>query len=99
MELAHRRRTGLGSYGESPSEIVRTLKNEGYTHLMLCPPGGASAIEFDPTLCRLLSPWLTTQVPLFRENLADPDGVMREYTVYELTYDDIATRGSQDLTR
>ena len=38
MELAHRRRTGLGGHGESPREIVNTLKKEGYTHVMLCPP-------------------------------------------------------------
>jgi hypothetical protein len=58
MELAHRRRTGLGQSGESPRAIVNTLKKEGYTHLMLCPPADASSVEFDPTLSRLLAPWL-----------------------------------------
>ena len=50
MELAHRRRTGLGQNGESPRAIVNTLKKEGYTHLMLCPPTAESSVEFDPTL-------------------------------------------------
>ena len=75
MELAHRRRTGLGSGGESPREIVETLKKEGYTHVMLCPPEKPGEIEFDPTLSRLLAPWTRKHAPLYHEDLADPDGV------------------------
>ena len=78
MELAHRRRTGLGQNGESPREIVETLKQEGFTHLMLCPPVAQEAVEFDPTLGRLLSPWLAGRAPLFREDLTDADGVVRQ---------------------
>ena len=58
MELAHRRRTGLGRNGESPARSSNTLKKEGFTHLMLCPPVAETAVEFDPTLGRLLAPWL-----------------------------------------
>ncbi len=58
MELAHRRRTGLGTRGESAGEIVATLRDEGFTHLLLCPPEPEDAVEFDPTLGRLLAPWL-----------------------------------------
>lgn len=98
MELAHRRRTGLGRHGESPREIVRTLKAEGFTHVMLCPPAQQSAIEFDPTLGRLLSSWLAGRVPLFREDLTDPDGVMRQYAIYELS-EELGSRGNESLTR
>ncbi|MGC8641691.1 MAG: ArnT family glycosyltransferase, partial [Isosphaeraceae bacterium] len=84
MELAHRRRTGLGSSGESSRQIVETLKKEGYTHLMLCPPEKKGEIEFDPTLSRLLSPWLLTHTPLYHEDLTDPDGVVRHYSIYAL---------------
>ena len=99
MELAHRRRTGLGGHGESPREIVRTLKDEGYTHVMLCPPAQAAAIEFDPTLGRLLSSWLASRVPLFREDLTDPDGVMRQYAIYELADEELGSRRTESLTR
>jgi hypothetical protein len=84
MELAHRRRTGLGKNGESPGEIVETLKHEGYTHVMLCPPVPERAVEFDPTLGRLLSSWLMGREPVYREDLADGDGVVRRYSIYEL---------------
>jgi hypothetical protein len=85
MELAHRRRTGLGKGGESPREIVETLRKEGYTHLMMCPPLRDGAIEFDPTLGRLLQSWLADRVPVFHEEMADSDGVVRSYSIYELS--------------
>jgi hypothetical protein len=84
MELAHRRRTGLGTQGESCWQIVEKLKSEGFTHLMLCPPLEASAIEFDPTLGRLLRPWLRHRAPLYSRELADPDGILRRYSIYDL---------------
>ena len=62
MELAHRRRTGLGRHGESPREIVARLRESGFTHVMLCPPVPETAVEFDPTLGRLLAPWLAGRV-------------------------------------
>ena len=43
-----------GPHGESPREIVETLKKEGFTHVMLCPPVPEAAVEFDPTLGRIL---------------------------------------------
>ncbi len=66
MELAHRRRTGLGKNGESADEVVEGLKRAGFTHLLLCPPVPENAVEFDPTLGRLLAPWLSTARPLYR---------------------------------
>ncbi|QEH33695.1 hypothetical protein OJF2_22010 [Aquisphaera giovannonii] len=84
MELAHRRRTGLGARGESAGEIVDTLRREGYTHVMLCPPDQGTSVEFDPTLGGLLSPWLEDHSPLYREDLADGDGVVRHYAIYSL---------------
>ena len=50
MELAHRRRTGLGKNGESAKEVVEGLRAAGFTHLLLCPPVPENAVEFDPTL-------------------------------------------------
>jgi len=87
MELAHRRRTGLGSRGESPEEIVASLVEDGFTHVMFCPPVPETAVEFDPTLGRLLAPWLAGRGPLFRRDLADGDGIVRSYAIYELPAD------------
>ena len=84
MELAHRRRTGLGQQGESALEIRETLINEGFTHILMCPPESINAVEFDPTLGRLLAPWLETQTPMYRQSLADADGVVRDYEFYRL---------------
>jgi hypothetical protein len=84
MELAHRRRTGLGRNGESDTEIVAKLRSEGFTHVMLCPPIPETAVEFDPALGRLLAPWTANQEPLFRRDLADGDGVVRRYAIYDL---------------
>jgi hypothetical protein len=99
MELAHRRRTGLGTSGESPREIVETLKNEGYTHVMFCPPVPEQAVEFDPTLGRLLSPWLAGRKPVYREDLADADGVVRRYAIYELIDQGLGALKSGSVTR
>ena len=87
MELAHRRRTGLGRRGESPREIVASLLERGFTHVMMCPPIPESAVEFDPTLGRLLGPWLAGREPLFQRELIDGDGVVRRYAIYELSVD------------
>ena len=84
MELAHRRRTGLGKKGESAEGVVEGLKAAGFTHVMLCPPVPKDAVEFDPTLGRLLEPWLAKGRPLYREDLADADGVVRRYALYAL---------------
>jgi hypothetical protein len=84
MELAHRRRTGLGRDGESAAELVARLRSLGFTHLLLCPPKPESATEFDPTLGRLLAPWLADRTPLYRKDLADSDGVVRGYSIYDL---------------
>jgi hypothetical protein len=90
MELAHRRRTGLGRHGESPDQIVARLRRSGFTHLMLCPPVPETAVEFDPTLGRLLAPWLSGRSPVYREDLTDGDGVLRRYAIYELSDDRLA---------
>jgi hypothetical protein len=87
MELAHRRRTGLGDHGESPQQIIDALKSEGYTHVVLSPPDRADAVEFDPTLGELLAPWLSGRTPLYHEDLKDRDGVSREYSIYALSRD------------
>lgn len=84
MERAHRRRTGLGTRGESAEEIAATLRAEGFTHLLLCPPEPEGAVEFDPTLSRRLAPWLERRRPLYREAIVDPDGVLRRYAIYDL---------------
>jgi hypothetical protein len=86
MELAHRRRTRLGQRGESPPAIIDHLERAGFTHLLLCPPVPGSAVEFDPTLGRRLEPWLAAQVPLYREEIKDADGVTRRYAIYELAH-------------
>jgi hypothetical protein len=84
MELAHRRRTGLGRYGESADQIVAALRRAGFTHVLLCPPVPMTAVEFDPTLCQRLEPWLARCAPLFREEITDGDGVVRRYSIYDL---------------
>jgi hypothetical protein len=84
MELAHRRRTGLGRHGESSDEVVEGLRAAGFTHVLLCPPVHENAVEFDPTLGRLLAPWLASTRPLYREDLGDADGVVRRYAIYAL---------------
>jgi hypothetical protein len=84
MELAHRRRTGLGQHGESSLEVIDRLKAEGFTHVLFCPPVPETAVEFDPTLGRLLAPWLATARPLYRQDLGDADGVVRRYAIYAL---------------
>jgi hypothetical protein len=99
MELAHRRRTGLGQNKESSREIVEVLKREGYTHLMMCPPVEKESVEFDPTLGQLLSPWLAAQTPLFHEDLADPDGVVRSYSIYGLGDEAVGAHGEESLPR
>jgi hypothetical protein len=85
MELAHRRRTGLGQQGETAGEIVERLRAAGFSHVLLCPPVPETAVEFDPTLGRLLAPWLADRPPVFREDLVDGDGVLRQYAIYELS--------------
>ena len=84
MEKAHRRRTGLGTRGESPLEVVDHLRSAGFTHLLMCPPMPEDAVEFDPDLGRLLGPWLGDRAPIFDEAIADADGVVRRYALYEL---------------
>ena len=84
MELAHRRRTGIGTAGESARQVVARLREEGFTHLLLCPPEDPAAVEFDPTLSRLLEPWLAERRPLYRERLVDGDGIARRYQIYDL---------------
>lgn len=109
MELAHRRRTGLGTQGESTNEIVSRLCESGFTHVMFCPPVPESAVEFDPTLGRLLAPWLAQHAPIFREDLTDADGVVRQYSIYELApaaasprvqpYDRLSSQTNEGLMR
>jgi hypothetical protein len=84
MELAHRRRTGLGQGGEPPDQIVARLREAGFTHLLLCPPVPETAVEFDPTLGRRLAPWLAQRRPLYTERVVDADGVARRYAIYDL---------------
>ena len=95
MELAHRRRTGLGRRGEPAREVVASLIRSGFTHVMLCPPVSEKTVEFDPTLGRLLEPWTTGREPLYRDELSDADGVVRRYSIYELSDDRIS--GSKQL--
>jgi hypothetical protein len=99
MELAHRRRTGLGTRGESAGAIVARLRDEGFTHLLLCPPEPETAVEFDPTLGRTLAPWLASRTPLYREAIADPDGVVRRYALYDLGDPQTALAPAEGLRR
>ncbi len=62
--------------GESSREIVAKLCESGFTHVMFCPPVPETAVEFDPTLGRLLAPWIAGRAPLFRQDLTDGDGVI-----------------------
>jgi hypothetical protein len=84
MELAHRRRTGLGSQAEPPQQLVDKLRARGFTHVLFCPPEPEDAVEYDPTLTRLLEPWLLGRQPLYQARLTDGDGVLRRYSLYDL---------------
>jgi hypothetical protein len=99
MELAHRRRTGLGRRGEGAGEIVARLRESGFTHLMLCPPVPEDAVEFDPTLGRLLAPWLAVRAPIYRQDLTDGDGILRRYAIYDLSDDRLASGPTGGPTR
>jgi len=99
MELAHRRRTGLGSHGESPGQIIEHLRKSGFTHLLLCPPVPETAVEFDPTLGRLLNSWLARQTPLYRQDLTDGDGVLRRYAIYDIAEERLSTGPAKGVTR
>jgi hypothetical protein len=95
MELAYRRRTGLGRSGEPAETIVARLRQAGFTHLLLCPPIPETAVEFDPTLGRLLARWLAGREPLYRADLADADGVVRRYAIYPLGLSDSQAEGNR----
>ena len=83
---------GWAAAANRPDEIVASLRESGFTHVMFCPPVPETAVEFDPTLGRLLAPWLAGRTPLFREDLADGDGVVRRYSIYELSDDRLSSR-------
>jgi Dolichyl-phosphate-mannose-protein mannosyltransferase len=85
MELAHRRRTGLGLRGERAPEVVASLIQSGFTHVMLCPPVSDRTVEFDPTLGELLEPWTRDRTPLYHDLLSDADGLVRRYLIYDLS--------------
>ncbi len=93
MELAHRRRTGLGRGGERAEEVVAHFRRQGFTHILFCPPIPEDAIEFDPTLGRLLAPWLSARTPIYHADLSDGDGVTRRYSLYRLDLDPAALAG------
>jgi hypothetical protein len=99
MELAHRRRTGLGQRGEPADEIVQRLRASGFTHLMMCPPVPETAVEFDPTLGRLLAPWLARHEPVYRRDLADGDGIVRRYAIYEIRDERLSMGSTEELRR
>jgi hypothetical protein len=97
MELAHRRRTGLGRRGESADAVAAALRAVGFTHVLMCPPVPETAVEFDPTLGRLLAPWVARRRPLYREDLTDGDGVLRRYSIYPL--DEAPQVAAREATR
>lgn len=84
IERRHRLRTGVAAHGEPPEEIVARYRDEGFTHLLMCPPVPEDAAHFDPALSRALAPWLSTRTPLYEEAITDPDGVVRRYAIYDL---------------
>ena len=85
MELAHRRRTGLGTRGDVGGTGRREAAS-GRVHPRPALPAGrrGQPVEFDPTLGRLLASWLAIARPLYREDLGDADGVVRRYAIYAL---------------
>jgi hypothetical protein len=99
MELAHRRRTGLGSHGESPGQVIAHFQKSGFTHLLLCPPVPETAVEFDPTLSRILGPWLSRRTPLYRQELTDGDGVLRRYAIYDIGNDRLSAGSPAGVVR
>ena len=70
--------------GPSPSDRPRgtrridraisspNLCESGFTHVMFCPPVPETAVEFDPTLGRLLAPWIAGHTPVFAKTSPTP---------------------------
>lgn len=92
MELARRRRTGLGTRGESCREIIGQLRKDRFTHLVMCPPVHEGSVEFDPGLGTLLKTWLDYHAPVYRAELADGDGIVRRYEIYDIDATEITLR-------
>ncbi len=93
IERRHRLATGVGIPGQDPARIIESYRSEGFTHLLMCPPVPESAAFFDPALSRALEGHLASRVPLFQEEITDPEGVTRRYAIYELGRpEQVATR-------
>ncbi len=85
MELAHRRRTGLGKRGESADEVVEGLRRPPGSPTSCsarrCPRTPSSSTRPSAACSPPGSP---TARPLYREDLGDADGVVRRYAIYAL---------------
>lgn len=86
-ERRHRLKTGIGIPGQEPEFIIEAYRQEGFTHLLLCPPIPESAAYFDPALSQALASWFPKRTPILDEAITDPEGIRRRYTIYELNPD------------
>ncbi len=99
MELAHRRRTGLGRRGESPGEIVVEAARFGFHPPDALPAGARDGRRVRPDPRPAAGPWLAGRTAVYREDLTDGDGVLRRYAIYELSADRLASGPLRGPTR
>ncbi len=88
-ENLYRQRTHYDRLLESPEDLSRHLRAEGFTHLLLVENLSSEGMQFDPTLTRLAeSQWSaeghTSLVPLIDYRFADSDGGLRRYRLVML---------------
>lgn len=84
MEKAHRRRLGMNETNMNSDQMIRHMKLQGFSHLVMAEPIPQNAVEFDPTLSIILGEWLKSTQPMFDVTLRENDGFLRRYRIYEL---------------
>jgi hypothetical protein len=88
-ENAYRRRTQYDHQLHDPAELCRTLRRDGFTHLLLAENVGQQGIQFDDTLSRLVdaqrpSDAEASLIKLAEYQFPDCDGGLRRYRLVML---------------
>ncbi len=84
MELAHRRRTGLGTRGESGDQVIAHSSSTGSP---TCSSARPSRRTPSSSTRRSAGSWRAGSAgtrPIYRQRLTDGDGVVRRYEIYAL---------------
>ena len=105
MELAHRRRTGLGRRGEQAARGRRQLDPVRLHACDALPAGFRSGRRIRPDARPAARAMDRPAQPVYHDLLTDADGVVRRYSIYELSErsnpptTEIATRTEEDNAR